>query len=149
MSAPRPASFIRRSKPKEPVNVELYFKGDASQVRTLRVWISRTVGSGAFGVILQAEMVSPVDPARHEVVAVKRFNPDAMDEGYQFFTREMERWVGLDHPRILPFYGDCDLGTGQVGLVSPLCRKGNMKQFITNNPRANRLTLACLVFWRL
>lgn len=123
-----------RARVKEPVIVKLYYKGVG--LRDVRVWLSRRLGSGGFGVVLEADMLATSrEPA--EPVAVKRFDP----QDDLLFEREVSRWHGLDHPRILPFYGICELGAGQVGLVSPLCRKGNMRQFIAKHPNTDRLRL--------
>lgn len=48
--------------------------------------------------------------------------------------REMDRWRDLHHPRILPFYGTCNVSSNQLALVSPFMAKGNLCEYVATNP---------------
>lgn len=42
----------------------------------------------------------------------------------------MDRWRNLAHPRILPFYGTCNISCNQLALVSPFMANGNLCEYV-------------------
>lgn len=114
------------------------------QVYHLFVSTSHSRGSGAFGVVFTADMVGPQGEsaaATTEIVAVKIFKGLVPEWSQKLISREVETWKRLKHPRILPFYGMCNLGLQQLGLVSQLAPNGNMNEYIVRNPTKDRLKL--------
>ncbi|EJD46554.1 kinase-like protein, partial [Auricularia subglabra TFB-10046 SS5] len=61
--------------------------------------------------------------------------------GSEFVRREVETWKALSHRHILPFYGSCSLGLGQLCLVSPYMACGDMKTFLRDASIDERLIL--------
>ncbi|EJD40044.1 kinase-like protein [Auricularia subglabra TFB-10046 SS5] len=132
VTTPTPAS--RRKK--EPLISDMFYEGEMHE---LSIWSARKLGTGGFGVVFEADMVSPSGKA--EIVAVKAFHL-LEDKHHTLLEREVSLWQTLNHSRILPLYGLCsEFGLGQVGLVSPLAPNGNMKVFISKNPNKDRLRM--------
>ena len=63
----------------------------------------------------------------------------------QRFCREVVGWMTLRHPNILPLLGVTMSGNRLV-MVSEWMEKGNIKEFVSTNPNADRLGLVCLFF---
>lgn len=59
--------------------------------------------------------------------------------GSQMMHREMAVWQRIVHPRILPFYGTCNISANQVALVSPYMDKGNLCAYLEDNADCDRL----------
>ena len=59
-------------------------------------------------------------------------------------------WSQLSHPNLLPFYGIYYLEDrhGRVCLVSPWMNNGNIKDYLPENPRVNRVLLVVFVVVR-
>ncbi|EJD44575.1 kinase-like protein [Auricularia subglabra TFB-10046 SS5] len=76
-----------------------------------------------------------------ESVALKLIRARESEIDRQLVRREISTWSTIHHERILPFYGSCEIGLGQVALVSPLMANGNMSQYLRDNPSVDRLRL--------
>ncbi|TFK35923.1 kinase-like domain-containing protein [Crucibulum laeve] len=61
------------------------------------------------------------------------------------FSREAVLWGQLSHENVLPFYGVFALGSAhkRICLVSPWMDNGDINNFLTENPSANRTLLIC------
>lgn len=63
----------------------------------------------------------------------------------QFIARESILWAQLSHPNVLPFIGVCELG-GEIGLVSPWMKNGDVMEYLEKNPHADRGRLVrCII----
>ncbi|TDL23378.1 kinase-like protein [Rickenella mellea] len=54
---------------------------------------------------------------------------------------ESNKWAGIHHPNILPFYGVCyglDRFPQSHGMVSPWMDNGDIRAFLSNNPNTHR-----------
>ena len=62
---------------------------------------------------------------------------------FQVFAKEAILWSRLSHPNLLPFYGIYYLedNHGRVCLVSPWMNNGNIKDYLPENPRVDRILL--------
>ena len=62
---------------------------------------------------------------------------------FQIFIREATIWGRLRHPNIVPFYGTYYLSQQNAGLclVSPWFARGNIVDFLRQNPEADRQVL--------
>ena len=56
------------------------------------------------------------------------------------FYREVEHWVRVRHPFVLPFYGISEMD-GQLYMISPWAEYGNAIQYLQAHPNANRRKL--------
>jgi len=63
--------------------------------------------------------------------------------GLQGFSTEVVTWRQLSHPNVLPFYGVFHLNNNRsrVCLISPWMENGNIVQFLSKFPDANRIKL--------
>ncbi|EJD38047.1 kinase-like protein [Auricularia subglabra TFB-10046 SS5] len=141
---------------KGPVTTTVDYQGVETQ---LTVFLSRPRGQGGFGAVFEATLsATPV-----ETVVVKIFPillptvsadektakaPVAGDakmlkdkDPLVLLDREIQRWRDLDHRRVLPFYGFCELGPLQIGIVSPYMENGNMRDFLARNATVDRCEL--------
>jgi len=63
-------------------------------------------------------------------------------DGLQKFSREIVTWRQLFHPNVLPFYGVYTEDDSPVaGLISPWMGYGNVREFLSRTPRANKASL--------
>ena len=60
-----------------------------------------------------------------------------LTRGFKLLAREVIGWRWLQHENILSFVGV----TPDLAIVSDLMEHGNIREFIANNPRHNRLQL--------
>ena len=62
----------------------------------------------------------------------------------QRLNRETWAWDQLKHPNVLPFFGISN-DAGEEGtapaLISPLCTKGHVLDYLIQNPQADRLKI--------
>ncbi|KIJ38918.1 hypothetical protein M422DRAFT_231000 [Sphaerobolus stellatus SS14] len=56
------------------------------------------------------------------------------------FYREVEHWVRVRHPYVLPFYGISEV-EGRLFMISPWAEHGNALQYLQAHPNANRRKL--------
>ncbi|KDQ26510.1 hypothetical protein PLEOSDRAFT_1043717, partial [Pleurotus ostreatus PC15] len=63
----------------------------------------------------------------------------------QRLVREAGIWSRLDHPNILPLLGTCEFADDAHGrtawLITQYCSNGNIMQYLTKNPQADRILL--------
>lgn len=56
--------------------------------------------------------------------------------------REMDIWIRLNHPNVLPFYGTCaDVIPGRVALVSPWMENDSLPSYISRSRTASKSSL--------
>ncbi|KAG6875214.1 hypothetical protein C0992_004740 [Termitomyces sp. T32_za158] len=70
---------------------------------------------------------------KESIVEKKKF-------AYKAFSREAVVWSQLSHANVLPFYGICFL-KDKLYLVSPLVPNGDVNDYLTERPEANRSNL--------
>lgn len=100
--------------------------------------LAAVIGRGSGGTVLMALLVGKTV---NERVAVKVLNAVPDCQTLRLIKREVDIWASLSHPRLLPYYGSCQFGLQQIGLVSPLMSNGNMVEFLRQKPSADRLKL--------
>ncbi|EJD35392.1 kinase-like protein [Auricularia subglabra TFB-10046 SS5] len=99
-------------------------------------------GRGATATVLRGSVVQGTSI---EYLAVKVFPTFLTPTVKQLFIREIDVWQRFSHDRILPFIGQCTIGSTQVALVSPFMKNGNMCEYLKENPKNNRLNLVIQV----
>ena len=60
----------------------------------------------------------------------------------QRFCREVMAWKSLHHPNVLPLLG-VTMAKNQFVMVSEWMAKGNINEFVKEEPSADRLELVC------
>ncbi|KAF9450092.1 kinase-like protein [Macrolepiota fuliginosa MF-IS2] len=79
------------------------------------------------------------------VKMVRVCGPSCMDYArtFKMFSKEAGVWSQVRHPNVLPFYGvHLDGKYRRMCLVSPWMENGNICEYLSINPHANRLSLA-------
>jgi len=112
---------------------------------------SSFVGFGGLADVHEGEWTKP-GPGQSSVVAIKllrvvydRDKPEDWDKMSERLNREAWAWHDLTHPNILPFYGISNDAGGKgasPALISPLCTKGHVLDYLKKNPDVDRLKLA-------
>ncbi|KAH0586823.1 hypothetical protein H2248_005670 [Termitomyces sp. 'cryptogamus'] len=74
---------------------------------------------------------------------VRLYHKSSQAQFHKAFSREAVIWAQLSHPNILPFYGIYFLSDPRKSfcLVSPWISRGNVLEFLTEEPNAHRLRL--------
>ncbi|KAJ3564127.1 hypothetical protein NP233_g8497 [Leucocoprinus birnbaumii] len=77
------------------------------------------------------------------VKVIRVFENRGQSQLLRGYVREIILWSHMLHKNILPFYGlyALDESANRICLVSPYMRNGNLKAFLTNNPRTPHLPL--------
>ncbi|KAG8708243.1 GTP-binding protein Rho1 [Ceratobasidium sp. 394] len=97
--------------------------------------------SGGFGEIYSGCMKAggtkvAVKCARHHI------QDDQNDHNMRLIAREIHAWAKCDHENVLELFG-LTQHRGKLAVVSPWMENGNLRQYLTKNPDADRLDL-CL-----
>jgi len=116
---------------------------------TRQVTKSSFVGFGGLGDVYKGEWTNP-DTGRCSVVAVKLLRvvyekPEDWDKMSERLNREAWVWDQLEDPNVLPFLGISNDVGGEFAspaLISPLCTKGHVLDYMRKNPNVDRLKLA-------
>lgn len=132
----RDSAEQQSAHPSDPsTQVSFVYRGKLAQIK---IWLSHAKGHGTHGTAFEADML--IDAAATRVI-VKAFPMLLTRQQAELFKREVSAWETLDHPRILPYYGNCEFGFMQHGLVSPYMENGNMIQYLARNPSGDRARL--------
>ncbi|KAG8896485.1 hypothetical protein FRB99_008869, partial [Tulasnella sp. 403] len=106
--------------------------------KLIAVDISRAYRGGGFGTVYIGK------GGEYGKVAVKRlYRPVSSSKilnllHIQQFRREAAVWARLRHENILPLLGVCVLES-TLHMVSPFMANGNVREYVTFNPGANRI----------
>ncbi|KAG9097249.1 GTP-binding protein Rho1 [Ceratobasidium sp. UAMH 11750] len=97
--------------------------------------------SGGFGEIYSGYLTAggtkvAVKCARHHIEDVQN------DHNMRLIAREIHAWAKCDHENVLELFG-LTQHRGKLAVVSPWMENGNLRQYLTKNPDADRLDL-CL-----
>ncbi|EJD46552.1 kinase-like protein [Auricularia subglabra TFB-10046 SS5] len=123
-------------RPTNAIITDLIFEGAPCQ---LFIYPSRRLGGGGFGAVFEADVAAA--HGRSLCVAVKTFSASLDMDRPERFAMQVSIWEKLSHPHIAPLYGMCTFGLGQIGLVIPLAKNGNMNQFLRIHPYEDRRRL--------
>ncbi|KAF7976885.1 hypothetical protein HWV62_5427 [Athelia sp. TMB] len=100
---------------------------------------------GAYSEVYRGTLTNPTTGETIQV-AVKALrgvtnDPQKLIKIKRRLLREIQVWMPLKHPNITPFLGVVE-GLGPLSAtVSPYCWKGNISQYIIDNPEKDRLQL--------
>ncbi|KAG8967635.1 hypothetical protein FRC03_009664, partial [Tulasnella sp. 419] len=111
--------------------------------------VSSPIAYGGFSDVFKGRM--KVDEDRYEVVCIKSLRAVRMQSQHSEYSacmgkrmqREMDVWRRLDHPNIVPMKGyilDSE-SDENPSLVSPWYSNGNMLEYLSRNPFADRKKL--------
>lgn len=100
---------------------------------------------GGFSEVYKGKWEDPQGNIRGVAIKVLRgvhTEPYLLEVTTRRLNRETRIWHPLSHPNILPFLGVCyNLGASPA-LISPLCKFGNVSDFLKAHPDENRLEIA-------
>ncbi|EJD54190.1 kinase-like protein [Auricularia subglabra TFB-10046 SS5] len=113
------------------------FKNQLVQIRAPTM---KAFAWGASGMVVRAFIQT--NNTRLENVVLKILHRVNSPHDRESLRREVEIWSQMDHARVLPYYGMCEVpNLNQTALVSPYMKHGNMASYLEKNADADRLTL--------
>ncbi|KAG8891998.1 hypothetical protein FRB99_003181, partial [Tulasnella sp. 403] len=121
-----------------PMNDTQVQASDLNPKNLVAVDLSQIHGGGGFGTVYIGQGEG------YGKVAVKRLNRQVTSSkilsllNIEKFRREAAVWAQLKHENILPLLGVCVLES-TLHMVSPFMANGNVREYVTLNPGANRV----------
>ncbi|EJD40031.1 kinase-like protein [Auricularia subglabra TFB-10046 SS5] len=109
-----------------------------SERTDIRIWFSRVISRGMYGVVFAANVCSE---GQERPVTVRMFPQVMTAQQRTTIYREVTTWTHFEHPRVLPVLGVCDVGVMQLGVVTPYMANGNLLQFVQRKPAVSRASL--------
>ncbi|PPQ78259.1 hypothetical protein CVT25_011718 [Psilocybe cyanescens] len=97
------------------------------------------LASGSFGDIWKGDFNG--QPVCLKII--KMYESSNKDKWLKAFSKEAVLWSQISHPNVLPFYGIFHLDEvhGRICLVSPWMDRGNINEYLSQNPDVPRLLL--------
>ncbi|KAH7888228.1 kinase-like domain-containing protein [Phlebopus sp. FC_14] len=108
--------------------------------------LGETIGAGGFSTVKTAQYrkktvaVKVLKDVSREVGDLDVIRILLMSRAVQALEREIEIWGNLRHDHIVPFYGAAILSSPPL-MVSRYMRNGNLLQYLSARPQANRVKL--------
>jgi serine/threonine protein kinase len=66
-------------------------------------------------------------------------DPRIREKFQKRLLRLVKQWKRLSHHNVMPCFGYCKHFGPMIGLVLPMCIKGNIVHYVEKNPQVNRL----------
>ncbi|XP_021358895.1 tyrosine-protein kinase receptor torso-like, partial [Mizuhopecten yessoensis] len=104
---------------------------DEYEVEFSRLLLLNTLGEGAFGKVVKAELLIPGKNAKKGIVAVKMLkdHPDVVERRSLFKEIEAMKQLG-HHPNIVSIIGCCTKNDNLICLIMDYCPLGDLRQYL-------------------